>query len=82
MMGKPVVRGTRIRVEFLLRKLGDGATDTDLLDAYPQLTCGGGGVSRPATSATTRTRAGSGRRMDRRRGGCRSSSPWIAIAAS
>jgi hypothetical protein len=58
MMGKPVVRGTRIRVELLLRKLGDGATDTDLLDAYPQLTCGGGGVSRPATSTTTTRRGG------------------------
>ena len=37
MMGKPVVRGTRITVELILRKLGDGATVTDLLDAYPTL---------------------------------------------
>ncbi len=36
--GKPVVRGTRIPVEDLLRKLADGATETDLLDAYPRLT--------------------------------------------
>ena len=38
MMGKPVVRGTRITVELLLRKLAEGATEADLLDAYPRLT--------------------------------------------
>ena len=38
MMGKPVIRGTRIPVELILRKLGEGATQTDLLDAYPRLT--------------------------------------------
>lgn len=37
MLGKPVVRGTRIPVELLLRKLGEGATQEDLLDAYPRL---------------------------------------------
>jgi uncharacterized protein (DUF433 family) len=30
--------GTRIRVELLLRKLADGASIADLLDAYPTLT--------------------------------------------
>ena len=38
MLGKPVVRGTRIPVELLLRKLSEGATEADLLDAYPRLT--------------------------------------------
>jgi uncharacterized protein (DUF433 family) len=38
MLGKPVIRGTRIPVELLLRKLGEGATEADLLDAYPRLT--------------------------------------------
>ncbi len=38
MMGKPVIRGTRIPVELILRKLSQGATETDLLDAYPRLT--------------------------------------------
>lgn len=37
MLGKPVVRGTRIRVELILRKLAEGATEADLLDAYPNL---------------------------------------------
>jgi uncharacterized protein (DUF433 family) len=37
MMGRPVIRGTRIPVELLLRKLGEGATEEDLLDAYPRL---------------------------------------------
>ena len=36
--GKPVIRGTRITVEILLRKLAEGATEGDLLDAYPRLT--------------------------------------------
>jgi uncharacterized protein (DUF433 family) len=38
MLGKPAIRGTRITVELILRKLAEGATDHDLLDAYPQLT--------------------------------------------
>ncbi|MDO8629014.1 MAG: DUF433 domain-containing protein [Phycisphaerales bacterium] len=38
MMGKAVVRGTRIPVELLLRKLSEGASEADLLDAYPRLT--------------------------------------------
>ena len=38
MLGKPVIRGTRITVELILRKLSEGATDADLLDAYPRLT--------------------------------------------
>ena len=38
MMGKPVIRGTRIPVELILRKLGEGATEAELLDGYPQLT--------------------------------------------
>jgi uncharacterized protein (DUF433 family) len=38
MLGKPVIRGTRLPVELLLRKLSEGATEADLLDAYPRLT--------------------------------------------
>ena len=38
MMGKPCIKGTRITVELILRKLGAGRSMTDLLEAYPQLT--------------------------------------------
>lgn len=38
MVGKPVIRGTRIPVELVLRRLAEGATEADLLDAYPRLT--------------------------------------------
>ncbi len=38
MLGKPVIRGTRIPVELLLRKLSEGATEESLLEAYPRLT--------------------------------------------
>lgn len=38
MLGKPGIRGTRIPVELILRKLSDGAGEADLLDAYPRLT--------------------------------------------
>ncbi len=37
MLGKPVIRGTRITVELVLRKMAEGATEADLLRAYPQL---------------------------------------------
>jgi uncharacterized protein (DUF433 family) len=33
MLGKPVVRGTRIPVELVLRKLAEGASSRDLVDA-------------------------------------------------
>jgi uncharacterized protein (DUF433 family) len=36
--GKPVVRGTRIPVELLLRKLSEVAAIRDLVDACPRLT--------------------------------------------
>ncbi|HJS60069.1 MAG TPA: DUF433 domain-containing protein [Vicinamibacteria bacterium] len=38
MQGKPVIRGTRITVDLLLRKLSEGSTEGDLLNAYPHLT--------------------------------------------
>jgi uncharacterized protein (DUF433 family) len=38
MLGKPVIRGTRITIELILRKLSEGASEEDLLDAYPRLT--------------------------------------------
>lgn len=38
MLGKPVIRGTRIPAELIVRKLKEGASEDDLLDAYPRLT--------------------------------------------
>lgn len=38
MMGKPVVKGTRITVELILEKLAAGETIEQILDAYPRLT--------------------------------------------
>jgi len=37
MLGKPCIKGTRITVELILRKLGAGRSFADLLEAYPQL---------------------------------------------
>ena len=38
MLGKPVIRGSRITVELILRKISEGVDETALLQAYPQLT--------------------------------------------
>jgi uncharacterized protein (DUF433 family) len=37
MLGKPVVRGTRITVEILLEKLAAGASMEEILADYPEL---------------------------------------------
>ena len=37
MMGKPVIKGTRITVELVVRKISEGASDKELLNAYPRL---------------------------------------------
>jgi len=34
MLGEPAIEGTRIPVELVIRKLGEGATMVDLLDGY------------------------------------------------
>jgi uncharacterized protein (DUF433 family) len=38
MLGKPVIRGTRITVELVLRKIAEGADEAALLSMYPHLT--------------------------------------------
>ncbi|MCL4215606.1 MAG: DUF433 domain-containing protein [Candidatus Hydrogenedentes bacterium] len=36
--GKPVVRGTRMAVEFIIELLAEGWTEQRILDSYPGLT--------------------------------------------
>lgn len=38
MMGKPVIKDTRITVELLLEKLAKGETMDQLIEAHPRLT--------------------------------------------
>lgn len=37
MLGKPVIKGTRITVELILKKLSEGATTMQLIEMYPSL---------------------------------------------
>ena len=36
--GKPVIRGTRLAVEFILELLAAGQSESEILDSYPGLT--------------------------------------------
>lgn len=36
--GKPVIRGTRLAVEFILEQLAAGQSESDILASYPGLT--------------------------------------------
>jgi uncharacterized protein (DUF433 family) len=38
LLGKPVIKGTRISVELILKKLSEGMSIEVLLEAYPNLT--------------------------------------------
>jgi len=38
MVGKPVIRGTRITVDLIVRRFADGDTVANILDDYPHLT--------------------------------------------
>jgi uncharacterized protein (DUF433 family) len=37
MLGKPVIKGTRITVEIILKKLSEGANHENILRMYPNL---------------------------------------------
>ncbi len=37
MFGKPIIKGTRITVELILRKMSEGMSIEILLEAYPNL---------------------------------------------
>jgi uncharacterized protein (DUF433 family) len=38
MLGKPVIKGTRITVELVLKKLSEGASAEDIIKAHPNVT--------------------------------------------
>jgi uncharacterized protein (DUF433 family) len=38
MMGKPIIKGTRIAVETIIDELASGYTEDDVLKAHPRLT--------------------------------------------
>jgi uncharacterized protein (DUF433 family) len=38
MMGKPVFKGTRLTVETVLQRLGEGWSEKDIFDSFPRLT--------------------------------------------
>jgi uncharacterized protein (DUF433 family) len=38
LLGKPIVKGTRISVELILELLASGWTETQILESYPNLT--------------------------------------------
>jgi uncharacterized protein (DUF433 family) len=38
MVGKPVIKGTRLTVELILRKLGAGLTEDQIMEDHPRLT--------------------------------------------
>lgn len=38
MLGKPIIKGTRITVELILKKLSEDMPENELLEAYPHLT--------------------------------------------
>lgn len=37
MLGKPVIKGTRITVQFIMEQLANGWSESDLLNSYPGL---------------------------------------------
>ena len=38
LVGKPIVKGTRLAVEFIIGLLADGWSESDILENYPGLT--------------------------------------------
>jgi uncharacterized protein (DUF433 family) len=36
--GKPVVKGTRLAVEFIMEMLGSGVSESEILSNYPRMT--------------------------------------------
>ena len=38
LLGKPIIKGTRLSIEFILERLADGWSEKELLENYPGLT--------------------------------------------
>ncbi len=38
MVGKPIIKGTRLTVEHIMRELASGMSEAEMIDAYPRLT--------------------------------------------
>ena len=38
LVGKPVLKGTRLSVEFVMERLADGWSEAEILENYPRLT--------------------------------------------
>lgn len=38
MLGKPVIKGTRVTVELILRKITSGFTFDEIIEMYPHIT--------------------------------------------
>jgi uncharacterized protein (DUF433 family) len=38
MLGKPVVKGTRLTVEHIMRQLAGGMSEEEIIEAHPRLT--------------------------------------------
>ena len=38
MLGKPIIKGTRIRVEIILRKITGGYSFDEIIEMYPYIT--------------------------------------------
>ena len=38
MLGKPIIKGTRITVELVLKKLSENSSINDIIEMYPNLT--------------------------------------------
>jgi uncharacterized protein (DUF433 family) len=70
MLGKPVIRGTRIPVELILPTLSGGTSEGDLVNAYPRQTR----EDIRARSATRRTRSPMKKRGAATRAGDRTTS--------
>jgi uncharacterized protein (DUF433 family) len=70
MMGKPVIRGTRIMVELILRKLAEGTSQGELLQDYPYLTTEDIRAAVAYGAASVESGAGRCREQERRGGIC------------